>query len=124
MQYLLRYLGEIVHQLEYSEADIHTSLVTNISCAKKTNKDLGNHCLHGRTGSKTLPASKLLLEKGKFKKSVETRFLDEEVLRMGNSQLSSLLMCIHPSAHVVKRLTSGITCFTRCLNTLSSTLPN
>ena len=44
MQYLLRYLGEIVHQLEYSEADIHTSLVTNISCAKKTDEDLGNHC--------------------------------------------------------------------------------
>ena len=94
MQYLLRYLGEIVHQLEYSKADIHTSLVTNIRCAKKTDEDLGNHCLHGRTGSKTLPASKLLLEKGKFSRHVETRFLEEQVLRMGNSQLSSP-MCIH-----------------------------
>ena len=40
MQYLLRYLGEIVHQLEYSEADIHTSLVTNISCAQKTDEEI------------------------------------------------------------------------------------
>ena len=40
MKYLLRYLGEIVHQLEYSEADIYTSLVTNISCAQKTDEEI------------------------------------------------------------------------------------
>ena len=75
-------------------------MLENISCGQKTDEDLGIRIIivcAEELGPQLLKHPSYYVffrKKEKNNNNVETRFLREDGLRMGNSQLSSM-MCIH-----------------------------